>query len=551
MVSTHNSVSGAVDSKITEAKATATFRDIFYTYLQESYVTEDIQKMVFMPYSELLESPVDPDPANPLKGLQELYSNYAPSDLYEYGKEVPFNKIENVDGYFKKEKPVTFVVVPGIFGEFIDQRPFEEVLQAKGSFYHKWISQLKSNTSEVYSLADLAAVERTLDTMIDIASIDDSDGNALANLVLLKPVKGSLETFGTLDDNVQVYLKRLSKLYSIIDENETSEIYLIGYSRGLPVALDLLVQSRAQADTYSWSQKLKGVVGLAGVFYGSDLAEEAIYNPESPDHKSLQVVGEFVNGLSTEVTKEGIKNNLVSLNAAIEEVAAIQLDAALNKPAGLLLEKAQYETDLADPNVAVSYILKLASAYFELGDADISNILSGAASKNYSENIVRLKLLTNKVVSGIHTLTNQGRIEWWKNNIIPSDVKIFSLTGSMPDVTIPGEGFSDLISFPYYGANMADYQVMLRDGYYGVFGSTGVELNDSQITTYRARFWPTLGPVINPDQEIVRHYFLGCFGTHHWGFSFPFGLESGDQKENPFPRSIFFKSIAAYVSSID
>jgi hypothetical protein len=47
------------------------------------------------------------------------------------------------------------------------------------------------------------------------------------------------------------------------------------------------------------------------------------------------------------------------------------------------------------------------------------------------------------------------------------------------------------------------------------------------------------------------HYYLGTFGTHHWGFAFPTAIVNQSGEVNRFPRSELMAAIASFIYELD
>src|SRR5262249_24195602 len=122
-------------------------------------------------------------------------------------------------------RPVTFVVVAGIFGEFIEQIPFQSVVDRPSAFRTKWQSALQQASDSVYSLTQLDEVPCRLADVVKIGSLDQDDRSS-AHVVVLKATGGSLETLGSLSANAAVIERRLTKLFQIVDDD--TDVYLVG-----------------------------------------------------------------------------------------------------------------------------------------------------------------------------------------------------------------------------------------------------------------------------------------------------------------------------------
>jgi hypothetical protein len=528
-----------------QAESLDRFRNLFYTYLAEDGLGDraELDRLVFMPPVELLSPP--PSAGDPFAELEQRYAGYHPTDLYRAGVAHAATRVADADESFARTGPVTIVLVPGIFGEFIDNRPYEEVLRAGGSFRDRWEPALAAASDTVYSLDALAEVERPLSELVNVASIDGPDGQPLVNYVLLRPLRGSLETLGTLDGNVQVYLRRLSKVFSIIGEPDTRHLFLMGYSRGASVALDLVVKARRRAAAHPWATRIRGVVGLVGTFYGTELADSVVYASDSPTHRAFQVLEGLANSLRGEPGSNWMLDqanrayNTYVWADALQRFAGIAQEAARAGAPGLGHERARLTAAQPDR-------LSLASLFYHVAFVMLG--LDRPVSDYYG-NVQRFQLLLRRSIQGIESLTTYAAREWWQTHVVPGDVAIYSLTGTLPDVTPEADALSELTEFPGYGVDTVDYQKSLRSSFYDLQALTGTELNDSQVTMYGSRYWPELARWLNPAQQPLEHHYLAALGTHHWGCSFPVAFQATSGAINQYPRAVLLKAIGAYLAS--
>ena len=231
----------------------ALFRNDFYTYLKRDghFSDEQVKQLVLMPTEDSLTA------RGSMKAYDDAFARLHPMDFYQQGLVTPLTRklgpnVEQKggpDGPLDNElrrNPVHIVVVPGIFGEFIPVSPFEEVFRYGGAASVQWDRKLAALESvpasadlvhgRQFSAAAVKDVSRSMRDLVRVGSIDDADGTPLVTITYLKPELGSLETFGTLDDNADYYLTRLEKYFKILGTPE--HLYVMGYSRGTPTALN-------------------------------------------------------------------------------------------------------------------------------------------------------------------------------------------------------------------------------------------------------------------------------------------------------------------------
>lgn len=535
------SLSSWAQAQSPEDRSAHFFRDIFHTEMQRSggsgaSRTEDF---IFLPTPAVSRFPADIDASDPLKSLLREHAPIAVRDLYEYGLGRAPQPINQLDSIYEKSGPITIVIVPGIYGEFIDTRPFDEALSQGGSFQQQWRGSLAALTDSVYSLEQLGESEKGLDQLIDLASFDDEEGRNQVNLIYLKPLFGSLETLGSAEKINSIYLRRLSKVFEAIPAMATPHIYLLGYSRGAPYALDLIVKSRARAEKYPWASRVKGHIGLVGVYYGSESADDAYLNPKSAQFKAIQILNRLAQELEVSAGSPlVIARNSARWTGAFAQLATLSQELASLLPAEAVAELLQL--GLPEPD--------LRTLLGTFGDVAFSLLKLDRPLRDYDGNIRRFKVLVRELNQGAASLSTGERLKWWRENVLPADIALYDVVGTMPDASRPGQGLSPLSELPGYASDSADYTGSLRSGFYTLKNISGTQLNDSQMTIARAHYWPEAAAVLNPRQVPLKSHLLAVMGTHHWGCSYPIVVKEGDGRVNAFPRSVLLKSIATFIA---
>lgn len=547
------------------------FRNDFYTYLKKEggYSDDQIHQLVFAP-TAAMQAQVDVNPQKPLEAYDRLFAGIKPSQLYEEGLRQAFVEKQSaispeLEGELR-QRPVHIVVVPGIFGEFIPVSPFEEVFANGGTAAKNWENVLADaeldpakqalTQDKQYSAAALADVDKTLGATLRVGSIDAKDGTPLVTVTYLKPELGSLETFGSLDENADYYLPRLQKYFQLTGVPD--HLYVMGYSRGMATALNLV--SRADKEHASWLPKLKGVIGLAGVIYGSQLADAT--KAPGAQHDMLETMKSFVETDLESCTEATPSFLLMTRNlghwTAFSTRMALLAPRLGNHDAELRREG--IETAFADVGKFVSFTKRALfgdpSKVFDAASVDES-ALSGvlhmnAPSTEYCQNIARFKKTATQILKGVDTLTTDSRMEWFRTHTLPAHVRYYAVTGTMGDATPENAQPSPLVSTPVaYDTRSVDFR-NLRGNYYDLLAASGTQLNDSQVPVQRGRFWSDVNQALNPAQAPLKTYFMGTVGIHHWGLSFPRAFATHDGLEaNPFPRTLFLKSIGTFVAQVE
>jgi len=192
--------------------------------------------------------------------------------------------------------------------------------------------------------------------------------------------------------------------------------------------------------------------------------------------------------------------------------------------------------------------------------------------ENHCKNVESFKTTARAIIAGAESLTTKARMEWWKSHVVPSDVRYFALTGTMGDASTNANVWDLTTNDRAFDKGSIDFK-SLRGNYYDFFAaSKGIQLQDSQVSVERGRFWPELhnpggdGAVFNAAQTPIQSYFMGTMGTHHWGLAFPRAFSTpGDGRDcpavgvktnplvscgNPFPRTVLLKTIATFVAQV-
>lgn len=543
-------------SGLSSEESESRFRAIFLSHLEsEGYSRADAFRLIFKTPATHQHPPGEEQGLDLISSFREHYRNQLPHSWYFEGLHRDTAPVAKAVA--RQAKPVTFIVIPGIFGEFIDQLPFQAVLDDQESPYTlKWASSLEEAKDQTFSLLDMEDEPRSLAQLVKTGSLMEGD-HTLCHVLVLKAESGSLETLGTLESNAAVYRRRLERLFEVIDAD--TDIYLIGYSRGLAVALELVssLHEENKAGTLSpanrsWFENLKGVVGLGGVFYGAQFAQDVLEGQagETSDMvtrlchtvESLQTVPE---GSGLKEKREIAKSNLKAWTALMKKMSdAEDNDVARGKSFLECDLQEAYSTELksrlrshkvSSPNA--TGILGMATGFLKK-----TFHLTGTVA-GYNRNILALKHLVQEMITGLHSLTPETRDAWWRTHELPENLALFSITGIMPDMGLHGFQ-SPLLDFVGFGPKSTDFNAVLRSNYYDTSVSENTQINDSQMSHFGSRYWEQIYP-----QHRYAHFYLGILGTHHWGMGFPYAVK--DHHTNSFPRATLLRSIAVFISSLD
>ena len=571
------------------------FRNDFFTYVKQAkkadgsaYSDDDIKKLVYLPTDGVMKPKISSSlkGADRLAALDKAFNAIKPSDLFAAGDAAPFTEQANLEQVLA-ENPVHIIVVPGIFGEFIPRTPFEELFTADSIAKRDWAVKGAAVTDQRFNVKTLEQEDLPLHSddpkneLIRVGSIDGKDASgapkALVTVAYLRAGLGSLEDFGTLAEDNEVYLHRLDAYFKAIGE-VPKNLYLMGYSRGTATGLDLLV--RARRENKPWAKAIKGFLAHAGVIYGSQLADVQ-FDP-GPASEPLAVLKKFVGEKDVEGELDSCEGATPQERAAASAPIELRTANTLTKyPAfiaqflaaearGLDLSDPQHKKELVAeginttlPNAArinafAARVLGIPLPLEGIEPSELEGVVDlQAGPEAYCRNVESFKATARAILAGAQTLTTAARTAWWKDpqNALPADVRYFAITGTMGDVESNGKPWPLTTNPIAYDPRSVDFR-SLRGNYYDlVAASHGNTLQDSQVPVQRGRFWPELhtgSTAFGAASPTIETYFMGTLGIHHWGLGFPRAFTSHDGLEaNPFPRTLLVKTIATFVNQVD
>lgn len=519
--------------------AVMAFRDLYTAIAwREGASAPAIAKQVLLPPQSLGAAlpPAALAAADPIAAVAPRFQTLCPSQLYENGLQVAGQEEPDPRPGLAAE-PVTLLVVPGILAEWIDDVPFEEVMQnQQSSFARAHAAALAALRTQAYDVQALAKTERSLGELVTVASLDDASGHALVNLILLRPVLGTLETVAAHAEVLPVLLDRIDLVMRALPLAATPALHVLGYSRGGPLGLELLAAAFADAPAHPWTARVRGFVSLAGVLYGSELADQTVADAGSMDYRALHTLLDLADRLEVAgdgdgaIAREAMKlRNTGRWIKALAEVVTIVANAP-SEP-GLDREPRGQPMPAVGPMLAL--VRKVATELFAIDRPG-----------EYFDNVRRFQVLMHAVLGGVKDLSSEARLAFWRQSTLPLQLRYYALTATMAERHSGAE--SVLASSEYYGADTTDFS-SLRRSYYGLARVSGVDLEDSQVTLPRARFWPELTAHWHGPAASYRAQFLGVIACHHWGIAFPEAFRSANGRHNVFPRKVLLKALGAYL----
>lgn len=424
-----------------------------------------------------------------------------------------------------KQRQMTFVIVPGVLGEFIDTRAFEEIFVRNSSFKQQWqrISDLSGATDSRFNLEQNAEKSEKLSNLINAASVDDSNGQAMLKLVILKTHMGSLESVGNNVDKAKIFNKRLQKYFNLTQDKN---IVLIGYSRGTPLALEMVVQ--AEKNRLSYLSHVKAVVSYAGVVMGSSLAD-VTDDAGSDSGKLLLAAKKLQNDLqlSQSVFDRPIK---FSENSA----AVAKFIYALNANSKFDPEAFLSNARSGDFKTVAALIARVSA---ELGVTSLYD---------FNGHVTRVKLFIGEVLKAVEGLKTRSMLSWWQLNTLPKHIQYLSLAAAMVDPAKNSLEKSIFDSHVGYIDSLDDKSLLENKRAYEKL--TGVALNDSQVAVHQSLFLPNIISKLNSANTGLNIKPLAILETHHWGVSLQVVNKMKDGRLNPFPREKALLALAAYLN---
>eukprot|EP00128_Syssomonas_multiformis_P001485 Colp12_sorted_trinity150504_noHs@36502 len=534
----------ALCAALTPREEANLFRDIFATYAQrENIVLHDLKDIIYLPNEEMFEKLN----TKSLEDFDLLFKQYKATDLAAEGAKYNISVIKDVNApLIMRQKPITILVFPGIFGEFIESYPFYEFFQENTrssfatTFYKAYGTAKKEDrTDKMFNLYAMEDLDRSMLDLMKVASMDDENGNPLLQLAFFKPDMGSLETFGTLEANRDLYFRRMRKFYNIM-EPYLGSLYLLGYSRSVPVVLDIISNVSVSDNKPAWYSKVEGVISLDGVIFGSPMADCALDPDIEPKSQCKAVRG------AVDAIRE-LKDNLIESDAVLDisknvfewgkAVAAVG-EAFLAGSVDPRLKK----IDLMFPDIQENWQTIIKKIFFD--QFDLSKPIG-----DYVGNVKRFRYMAQKMLDGAQLLCSKDRIEWYKANTLPTHLHYVAITSTQQDADLavpetPNSFFAMGNAKPKVHP---DY-FFLRSSYYIILEQSEHELQDGQVPTSHEIFLPGVHQALNSKQEPYEAHLACVLASTHWGSAFSVAIETTDHWVNPFPRAVLVKAIGNFVA---
>ncbi|RYZ75555.1 MAG: hypothetical protein EOP05_07520 [Proteobacteria bacterium] len=445
--------------------------------------------------------------------------------------------------------PLTVVVVPGVFAEFIKVRAFEGAF-APTSAYAKQFAQVIAKASAQKNAAafdvtfDSSKLQKTTVSLADVVSVgslDDAKGNPQVKVIIFKTPFLSLESVGDQEQQAALFTRRLEKYLALTG---AQNLAFVGYSRGTATGLSML--SDAQKKSKPWLKNVKAMVSYAGVVSGSALADD-LDNPEAPLAKMVALLKTLRKELRVPRTNDQMnvlqkarENLVVAKNnndawlkfSAKALLVAPKLIPSNNSPDIKELDGSPTDVDISSP---FALTLKM------YGAMGLKNPIT-----SYGANVERFQLLIDANLMAVEQLRTVVRKQWWKTHFVPTEgLTYYSITAAMAD---PARSeFEKAVFLAPFGYSRSYDDKSLLQNHRDYTRVSGVTLNDSQVSVAQAMFLPGVIRSMNPYQAPLKITNLGVMSTHHWGMALQVVSEMKDKRLNPFPREAVLKALAGQI----
>lgn len=575
------------------------FREIFRQNLKDSGAgslanSAQFDHLIYSPSAKMLEMTGQTSAEKIIQSLTSTYTQFNPSDLQKLGeqrsKSIGGSQIssQKINDALRKN-PLTIVLVPGIFGEFIDTPIFKELMQNQNSAQKKlWLEKSKGLMDSHFSTDQYGAAVSAenslkhvpLSDLVSVSSIDDSNSKPLVKVVLFMTPVLSLESVSNIAEVSRTFTRRLEAYFKVMGVPEN--LAFLGYSRGGMIGLDMLAQANAKqksGQSVAWLPKVRGMVAVGGVTYGSDLADQ-LDNPDMIITQQLNAVKKLAQSLELTTSNPIEYSRVLAANmlrwtqfkAEMGFIASKQFAGLLTADQEILKKLESVKnyvgdqltaTQGTDIKSAIELVSQLASKFGLIRDTDsctsvwnalgcASNVIQRLAFNEYNDNIARFKKVVHEVDVAVYQLTTRERLEWWRQNVVPvKGIRYYAVTGTLSDERseLAADREVAVNQIGCYQPKATDYKGLiqnyrqLRD----LLDKKGT-LNDSQVAVHKVKFSEELSRNLNQENAGMQTRLLAILGAHHWAMALQTVAHMEDGSVNPFPRTALLKSIAASIA---
>eukprot|EP00727_Mastigamoeba_balamuthi_P009567 m51a1_g5232 putative polygalacturonase (695) ;mRNA; f:293197-298781 len=419
--------------------------------------------------------------------------------------------------------PVTIVSLNGMAGEFVPRPALSIAYNASSTFavaYRRMLAEHPGLTVPVWDNRVLADVKVPLGEIVTAGSMDAADGTPLYNVVFFTQREMSLESLIHPDFVVPRLIQRMTLFLDLVGRY-VDDFVLIGFSRGSIDAVNIMAR---QAEI-PWGKRIRGIITLDGVVFGTSLADCGLGEARSDPPSMCEIISDVM------VDFRKLYENLVpKVTHVIQNTARL---TAISAKITLAFSRLGRPQTLKDSHLLYPDVLK---SYQELIDSVLFGFDVTHPVINYDENIQRLKNLLGGILTSMRLLSTKTRTEWWATHTLPADRLYASVTGTLDDAS-------------YSAPEVHPDEWAMRYLYYVVAGTSGQELVDGPVQTSRQMFLPEVHRGLNPSQTPYTAHWLGLFHTTHAGTVLDYAVPCPDKWVDPFPRKTLVDSFATWIAT--
>ncbi len=522
------------------------FREIFFAEAGKGLNQKQLSTLLFLPSEELEQSDaLSFRDENPLSTFDRAASRWAPSQAYALGEVNKPCGDEPLPSGQPTTEPPLFIFIPELMAELVATVPFENITSNPQSPFSKfWHSRLAlqkmgpATWDKSFDLATMSSRPAALSELFTTGNLFSESGENLANVAAFRMRMGSTESIGTPAETASAFLPRLSKFLDVVGPQKN--IYLLGYSRGATVALEMLSHATAHPEAYPWVKNIRGVVSIAGVNFGSVVADSLITpgNALGAIYKTLSQIANELQDTSPSDSAADIAFKVANNTKVWVAGTARLLHGVLNFPLAQGFTKENPRIAIPTREALTSYLKSLLFETFQL-DKPISD---------YFGNVRRFKFFISQFQKAVVALSTPERLRWWQTHTLPTHVPLLSLSATMGDPWNPTTGTWPLTKNPLaYDTGIFDFS-MLRLSYYESLRSRSFQVHDGMVSAERTMFWPNLIATLNSDNANIPTHNLALFGVDHFGIAVESAAPKAGSRKSPFPREIMLRSLARYLS---
>eukprot|EP00823_Brevimastigomonas_motovehiculus_P005226 TRINITY_DN3730_c0_g1_i1.p1 TRINITY_DN3730_c0_g1~~TRINITY_DN3730_c0_g1_i1.p1 ORF type:complete len:553 (-),score=115.78 TRINITY_DN3730_c0_g1_i1:307-1965(-) len=514
------------------------FRNVLATYTQQydANMYPYLNQLIYLPPPDLLDLSHE---VTSLSEMDKRVHGINVSDVIAFANTFPIKPLtlEKANEAFLPDKghPITLFLIVGFGGELIDTWPFMDLWEKNpNSFFAKkfaanWKTAKHNDQYDLmWDMAQEAFVEKSMQDLVRAWSVDWSDGSPMVQFVACLTPFMSLESFSfTLEESVDLYYRRISKMRAILDP-QIQDTYFFGYSRSGAVALAMASDIRRK------DIQLKGVISIAGVYYGSVMAD-ALMGDIQPLPSYAQATSQSLEALRYLNTKLVAESSHFIQNS-------FYITECLAKIAGYFLSEPKIpemgQLKMKYPSLTITWRTMIELA---IKDLNLTHPI-----KDYEHIVRKSKLYISHVLTDAPLLTTKQRLAWLRTHTIAEDLSYYSLLNTEED---PEQlAWDDPLAEK--GLLHPDTWFLRQQYYMLLQASGGVHLNDGQVTLSHALLLPKVHQALNPLQKDfnARTHWMALIGGSHWSTALPWVVATDDKWRAFFPRDALLMTVANYIS---